>query len=171
MRVISAGGGVDPSIGRRPVQHTPGGRSKGVLGSRTSGHLPMTARPDDWLRIKDLFDRASHLTPELRQSFLDDACAGDDAIRREIESLLAVSERTEGFLETPAAQVFGYPQAGGLLEGRRMGPYEIASRIGSGGMGEVYKARDTRLDRTVAIKVLPAHVAADPQAHERFERE
>ncbi len=50
-------------------------------------------------------------------------------------------------------------------------PYEIVSAIGAGGMGEVYKARDTRLDRTVAIKVLPAHVASDPDLKQRFERE
>ena len=58
-----------------------------------------------------------------------------------------------------------------LNAGARLGPYEILSAIGAGGMGEVYKARDTRLDRTVAIKVLPAHVAADPEVRQRFERE
>ena len=54
-----------------------------------------------------------------------------------------------------------------MLEGRRIGPYELSARVGAGGMGEVYKALDTRLNRTVAIKVLPAHIAADSQAHER----
>jgi len=58
-----------------------------------------------------------------------------------------------------------------LTNGTRLGPYEILSAIGAGGMGEVYKARDTRLDRTVAIKVLPADVAADPDLRARFERE
>ena len=58
-----------------------------------------------------------------------------------------------------------------LAPGVRLGPYEILSPIGAGGMGEVYKARDTRLDRTVAVKVLPAGMAADPQVRERFERE
>ena len=58
-----------------------------------------------------------------------------------------------------------------LTVGTRLGPYEIQSAIGAGGMGEVYKARDTRLDRTVAIKVLPAQLANDPQFRERFERE
>jgi serine/threonine protein kinase len=58
-----------------------------------------------------------------------------------------------------------------LEAGRQLGPYEIVSAIGAGGMGEVYKARDTRLDRTVAIKVLPEHVAADPDLKQRFERE
>src|ERR1700693_3854718 len=58
-----------------------------------------------------------------------------------------------------------------ILPGRRLGPYEILSAIGAGGMGEVYKARDTRLDRTVAIKVLPVHLADRPELRERFERE
>ena len=58
-----------------------------------------------------------------------------------------------------------------LTSGTALGPYEILSPLGAGGMGEVYKARDTRLDRTVAIKVLPAHVASDPDLKQRFERE
>ena len=57
------------------------------------------------------------------------------------------------------------------MEGNRIGPYLVGPRIGAGGMGEVYSARDTRLNRTVAIKVLPAHMANDSQARERFERE
>ena len=58
-----------------------------------------------------------------------------------------------------------------LPSGTRLGPYEIVSPLGAGGMGEVYRARDTRLDRTVAVKILPAALAADPQLRERFERE
>ena len=58
-----------------------------------------------------------------------------------------------------------------LAPGVRLGPYEIVSALGAGGMGEVYKALDTRLDRTVAIKVLPEHVASNPELKQRFERE
>jgi serine/threonine protein kinase len=57
-----------------------------------------------------------------------------------------------------------------LQPGTRLGPYEVLSALGVGGMGEVYKARDTRLDRTVAIKILPETLAADPQFRERFDR-
>src|SRR3970282_1384507 len=59
----------------------------------------------------------------------------------------------------------------GLTSGTRLGPYEILAMIGAGGMGEVYKARDTRLERIVAIKVLPAHLADKPDLRERFDRE
>jgi serine/threonine protein kinase len=69
----------------------------------------------------------------------------------------------------PAPPYNPHPLA--LTPGTRLGPYEILSTIGAGGMGEVYKARDTRLDRTVAIKVLPADLGTDPQFRERFERE
>ena len=58
-----------------------------------------------------------------------------------------------------------------LIAGTRLGPYEITGPIGAGGMGEVYRARDTRLDRTVAIKILPASLSADPSLRQRFERE
>ena len=58
-----------------------------------------------------------------------------------------------------------------LATGTRLGPYEILAPIGAGGMGEVYRAKDTRLDRTVAVKVLPAHLAANPELRQRLERE
>ena len=58
-----------------------------------------------------------------------------------------------------------------LTSGSKLGPYEIQSSLGAGGMGEVYSARDTRLDRTVAIKILPEHLSEKPEAHTRFERE
>src|SRR6266567_3375342 len=58
-----------------------------------------------------------------------------------------------------------------LISGTKLGPYEIVSALGAGGMGEVYRARDTRLDRTVAIKILPSHLSSNPEAKQRFERE
>ena len=58
-----------------------------------------------------------------------------------------------------------------LTSGTKLGPYEIQSPLGAGGMGEVYRARDTRLDRTVAVKILPSHLSSNPEAKQRFERE
>ena len=101
---------------------------------------------------------------EERAAFLDGACSGDAGLRLEVEALLA---RAGGFLETPAGRVASMP----LTPGTRLGPYEVQSAIGAGGMGEVYKARDTRLDRTVAIKVLPPDAGVDPGRLARFERE
>jgi serine/threonine protein kinase len=101
---------------------------------------------------------------EERRAFLDGACAGDAGLRQEVEALLA---RAAGFMEAPAWAAPSTP----LTAGTRLGPYEIQSAIGAGGMGEVYKARDTRLDRTVAIKVLPPTVSSDPERRARFERE
>jgi len=100
---------------------------------------------------------------EGRAAFLDEACAGDMELRRDVEALLASAG---GFLETPV-----WEPAPPLEAGTRLGPYEIQAAIGSGGMGEVYRARDTRLDRTVAIKVLPRGASADPDGRARFERE
>lgn len=128
-------------------------------------------RPEDWPRVKELFDAAHPLSADQRAIFLAGVCDGDDALRHEVESLLESSERAGEFVESAIARVQDQLLSIALLEGRRIGHYQIGHRIGAGGMGEVYQARDVRLDRTVAIKVLPAHAAADPQSHLRFERE
>ena len=106
----------------------------------------MSLRPEDWPHIKDLFDRARALSPDLRGTFLDEACAGNDGWRGEVEGLLASFDQADAFLETPAAHVFDGLRTIGLLEGRRIGPYELSVRIGAGGVGEVYKALDTRAE-------------------------
>jgi serine/threonine-protein kinase len=102
-----------------------------------------------------------------RETFLDEACAGDPDLRRAAEALLAEQSATAGFLATLAWT----PERPRLAAGTRLGPYEIQSFIGAGGMGEVYKGRDTRLGRTAAIKVLPPNLAADPDRRRRFEQE
>jgi len=103
-----------------------------------------------------------------RAAYLDAACGSDPVLRREVEALLAESSAGgSGFLETPPWA----PAPPALAVGQRLGPYEVTGRLGAGGMGEVYRARDTRLDRTVAIKVLPAELSADPERRARFERE
>ena len=102
-----------------------------------------------------------------RAGYLDAACGGDAALRREVEALLAEPSAASCVLDTPAWT----PDRPPLASGTRLGPYEIEALLGSGGMGEVYRARDTRLARTVAIKVLPPAFAADPDRRARFERE
>ena len=105
-----------------------------------------------------------------RAAFLAQACQGDDELRREVESLLAQEKPAEGFLEPVAAEacleVCG-EDAGADGEqsmiGRQMGSYQVISLLGAGGMGEVYEARDTKLGRNVAIKVLPAAFVHDPE--------
>jgi eukaryotic-like serine/threonine-protein kinase len=136
-----------------------------------------------WSQVKRVFQAALAQPPEQRRSFVGDQCGEDDALLREVEVLLAAHERAGNFVERPAIEaVVSSSTFGGLsgdvepvervLEpGLRLGPYEVVDAIGRGGMGEVYRARDTRLGRTVAIKVLPAHVATNPDLKQRFERE
>jgi serine/threonine protein kinase/Tol biopolymer transport system component len=127
-----------------------------------------------WQRIEQLYHAALEREESQRASFLKETCAGDDALRQEVESLLAQGEGAEGFLEAPAlevaAKMLGEDPDRSLL-GRRMGSYQILSLLGSGGMGGVFEARDSKLGRNVAIKVLPAAFAHDPERLSRFERE
>ena len=123
--------------------------------------------PERWARVERLYHEALTRGAHEREAFLADACAGDDALRREIESLLA-HDGGAAFLSTPAvANGIG----GGIRIGQALGPYVISAQIGEGGMGEVYRARDTKLDRDVAIKVLPEAFAADADRVARFQRE
>jgi serine/threonine protein kinase len=121
--------------------------------------------PDRWARIDRLYHEALERGTADRPAFLTDACAGDDALRSEVESLLA-HDGDAAFLSTPAVTTNG-----ATLVGQALGPYVISARIGEGGMGEVYRARDTKLGRDVAIKVLPSVFASDPERLARFERE
>jgi serine/threonine protein kinase len=123
--------------------------------------------PERWARIERLFHEALARGAHDRGPFLTDACAGDDALRCEVESLLAY-EGGGAFLSTPAL-----PNGigGGIRIGQALGPYVISAQIGEGGMGEVYRARDAKLGRDVAIKILPRAFAADPHRLARFERE
>ena len=129
---------------------------------------------DRWRRVEELCHAALERDADERASFLTAACGGDEALQREVEALLAHAQTAEGFLSEPAAAVAARAIAGDEdtnLIGRRIGTYEVLSRLGSGGMGEVYRARDTQLGRDVAIKVLPAAFVADRERLARFERE
>jgi hypothetical protein len=119
--------------------------------------------PERWQHIKDVLHEAMDLAPAQRAAFLDQACKDDASLRLEVESLLAMENKGSSFWQSPPVLH--------LAKGTRVGDYEIQSMIGAGGMGEVYRARDLRLRRDVAIKVLPAFVSSDPSRLRRFEQE
>lgn len=128
-------------------------------------------------RLKQVFAEAVALPREQRARFLIASC-DDPAMRAEVESLLISHDRAGDFLEQPAGltsvAAIGLQLTASLPQlepGRRLGPYEIVAQLGAGGMGEVYRARDTRLDRIVALKVLPRLAAQDADARRRFEHE
>ena len=123
-------------------------------------------KPERWQEVKKVLAAALERPPGVRQAYLDQACA-EPALRREVESLIAAHEQGHSnFME----QLFvGSSEA--LKSGTKLGPYEILARIGAGGMGVVYRARDQRLERDVAIKVLPLGLLADQAARKRFRKE
>jgi len=122
----------------------------------------MKSGSEYWHRVEELYHRAVERNERERTTLLDQECAGDNELRREVEALLAGQKRAETFLEEPPA--------GRLAAGIRLSHYELLEHIGSGGMGDVYRARDTKLNRSVAIKFLSADLA-DPSARRRFQRE
>ena len=130
--------------------------------------------PDRWVRVKEVLASALERREEHRDAFLDEACGSDQELRREVESLLT-AERSST-LESPAAEILGGEKhqasvAPEIVAGQMLGHYRIDSKLGEGGMGTVYKARDPHLDRFVAIKVLPPEKVADPDRKRRFIQE
>ena len=122
-------------------------------------------KPEQWQQAREVLADALELKPEERPAFLDRACFSDHALRQEVERLLSSSDEARSdFLQTSAFRVT-------LVPGTKLGDYEVKGLLGSGGMGEVYRARDTRLGREVAIKVLPGRLSQDPDRLRRFEQE
>ncbi|MEO7860165.1 MAG: protein kinase [Nitrospirales bacterium] len=118
--------------------------------------------------MESLFHAALERAPGARQSFLEGACNGDASLRHRVEALLLTEEQAGGFLEISAMEDL----TTGLIEGSLLaGNYRIMTALGAGGMGEVYRAYDNRLGRDVAIKVLPAGLAQEPERLARFRRE
>jgi serine/threonine protein kinase/Tfp pilus assembly protein PilF len=129
---------------------------------------------DHWTTVKRIHQSALDIDPSERAAFVDESCGGDEALRREVESLLTYAAEAETFLERPAVDIAATPPGESreaMLVGRTISHYQVLSLLGAGGMGEVYLARDPRLDRTVALKILPEELAADADRMQRFTRE
>src|SRR3989454_1468973 len=129
---------------------------------------------EQWQRIKAVFHSAQECPPAERAGFLNQACGHDESIRQEVESLLAADETNEAFLGAPAYELMAGVLADEKVEfvaGQEVGPYTILSSLGAGGMGQVYLARDARLGRKVALKLLPFDFARDHGRVRRFEQE
>src|SRR6185436_14584534 len=128
--------------------------------------------PEQWRRTEDLYHRAGALPAAERAAFLARECGDDDALRVEVESLLAESGGG-GVLDVPppiAPAMILSPDQGPMV-GWTLGGYRLDELLGAGGMGEVYRAFDDKLGRDVAIKILPAGFARDRDSLARFERE
>jgi len=124
----------------------------------------------DWAHVKQLFHDALDLPPDARAAFVQARAVSQEAVE-EVMSLLRTHPAAAGFLSTPADAAHVSAAIACLRPGDRVGSFEIIGMIGAGGMGEVYRARDTRLDREVAIKMLPHASAVDAEGREQFERE
>src|SRR5215813_7390177 len=129
--------------------------------------------PERWQRVKAIFNSAIQYNSEERDSFLSQACSGDDSLRGEVESLIASYEKSGEFIDEPAYQAATWlaDERAELKPGQQIGSYRVLSFISRGGMGEVYLAQDQRLSRKVALKVLLNSFTKNDDRLRRFEQE
>jgi Tol biopolymer transport system component len=130
--------------------------------------------PERWKRIEELYHAANTRPHAERAIFLSEACPEDAALQREVESLLSESVSDDEFLDGPAGVIAtgsAMDAASPIMTGRSIGGYHFQILLGAGGMGEVYRARDSKLERDVAVKILPRAFTTDPDRLARFERE
>src|SRR3989442_1383564 len=131
-------------------------------------------KPEHWQQIKILLQSALERDPDQRSAFLAAACAGDESLRKEVESLIISHDQAGAFIEDPAFEVLADSLADNQAEsliGQTIGRYQILEQIGAGGMGEVYLAEDRHLLRKVALKMLPTYLTRDDELVRRFQRE
>src|SRR6266478_736270 len=130
--------------------------------------------PEGWQKVREIFQAALDRAPGERSAFLSSRCGGDEALRKEVESLIASHEKDGSFIDSPAYEAAAeliMDEKAELKPGQKIGSYEIVSFITRGGMGEVYLAQDRRLSRKVALKVLPVSFTKDDDRLRRFEQE
>ena len=125
-----------------------------------------------WRQVEELYKAALDWTPVQRPALLAERCKGDEDLRNEVESLLLQEFPTRISVEGPSwksrADAADQPASSQLSEGAQLGPYRIEALLGAGGMGEVYRAHDSRLERTAAVKVLLPALAGHPDFRKRF---
>ena len=130
--------------------------------------------PERWQQVDQLFQAAIELPPDERTVLLDKACAGDQALRDEVESLLTSDEQGLSFIDAPAFEMAAtllVNHQPDLAIGQRIGHHKILALLGTGGMGEVYLAQDGRLGRKIALKLLPVEFTKDEERLRRFRQE
>src|SRR5215468_6178706 len=138
---------------------------------------------DRWEQIERLYHAALERGPDKRDAFLDEACSGDEDLRREVAGLLACDDPSDSFIQSPAIEIAAKAIAAeplieastkpmeSLITGSQIGAYRLLSPLGRGGMGEVHLALDTRLGRKVALKLLPSVLTTDDGRVRRFAQE
>src|SRR5262245_11003338 len=132
-------------------------------------------KDERWRQIEQLYYSAREKDGKDREAFLANASGGDEELRREVESLLAYENQAEQFIELPAVEMAARMMAENtrakVIAGQMIKQYKIIAPVGAGGMGEVFLAEDTRLNRKVALKFLPEHLVEDKDHLRRFEQE